>query len=315
MLALQSSVQLTSEQGFTVARLANAQVEVAVIPALGAKLFSLRALATGREWLWRPPGSTRLFANQLGDAFTDSTLIGADECLPTIGACTVDGLEIPDHGEAWSAAWTLDEHAFLRGEITTLLRLPRSPLAIRRTVSLEESTVVLDYELRNHAPTEQPFLWALHPLLTFAEGDRLQLPSDVRTVRVESAQGPNAPRGACWAWPSPQPGVDLGALTLANNAAFTKFFAGPLSAGNACIENILTGDRLEFRWPVALNPFVGVWLTRGGWRGVHHPAIEPTNAPCDSLDDALREPTPALFIAPGETRRWQVVLDIARRRV
>jgi galactose mutarotase-like enzyme len=313
MLEVQNSVRLISEQGFTVARLANAQVEVAVIPALGAKLFSLRSLATGREWLWRPPGPTRLFANQLGDAFTDGTLIGADECLPTIGACNVAGRALPDHGEAWSAAWTLDEAACARGEIVTSLRLPRSPFTITRTVRLDDSSVLLDYELRNHASTRQPFLWALHPLLTLVEGDRLYLPDEVRQVRVEVARDPDAARGTRWEWPRPAPGVDLQALTLASDEAFAKFFAGPLPTGAARIENVNTGDRLEFRWSAAEHPFVGVWLTRGGWRGAHHPALEPTNAACDALTDALREPTPALFVAAGETRRWQVVIDLSPR--
>lgn len=311
MFVAQNTVRLASEQGFTVAHLANAQVEVAVIPALGAKLFSLRSIATGREWLWRPPGPTRLFANRLGDAFTDGTLIGADECLPTVGACTVAGLKLPDHGEAWSAAWTLDEAAGGLGEIVTSLQLPQSPFAIRRAVRLDENAVVLDYELRNHAPTRQPFLWALHPLLTFVEGDCLHLPEEVKEVRVESARQPDAPRGVRWRWPSPVPGVDLHAMRLAGNEAYAKFFAGPLGVGNAMIANARTGDRLAFRWSAAEHPFVGVWLTRGGWRGAHHPAIEPTNAPCDALDAALAAPTPALFIEAGATRRWQVVLDLA----
>ena len=310
MTELLNIVRLESDQGFAVARLANAQVEVMVIPALGAKLFSLRSLATGREWLWRPPEPTRLFANRLGDAFTDGTLVGADECLPTIGACTVAGLELPDHGEVWSAAWSLDESALASGEIRTSLRLPRSPFTFARTVSLNEGTVLLDYALQNHASTRQPFLWALHPLLTFVEGDHLCLPEEVRQVRVESARQPDSPRGAQWNWPSPEPGVDLHALKLAGDEASVKFFAGPLTSGMARIENSRTGDRLEFRWPVSEHPFLGVWLTRGGWLGAHHPAIEPTNAPCDALDAALYEPTPALFVDAGDTRHWRVVLDL-----
>lgn len=312
MLELRSDIQLATEQGFTVVRLVSARVEVAVIPALGAKLFSLRALASGREWLWRPPGPTRLFANRLGDAFTGGTLIGADECLPTIGACTVAGRELPDHGEAWSVPWELDDAALVRGEVTTVLRLARSPLAITRTATLADATLRLDYELRNLSPVRQPFLWALHPLLSLEDGDRLHLPGEVRELRVESARQPDAARGDRWSWPSPGLGVDLHRLALAGDAAYAKVFAGPLGEGTARIANARTGDGLEFRWPADELPYVGVWLTRGGWRGAHHPAIEPTNAPVDTLDAALKEPTPALWVDANAVRRWSVQLTLTQ---
>jgi galactose mutarotase-like enzyme len=305
-----NSVRLETVQGFTVARLANAQVEIAVVPALGAKLLSLQSLDTGREWLWRPPGPPRLFRNLLGDDFTRSTLIGADECLPTIGACTVGGRELPDHGEAWSASWTLDETAIANCVIRTSLRLPCSPFTLTRTATLVGASVVFDYTLINHATERQPFLWALHPLFTVVEGDRVHLPSEVRWVRVESARQYETPHDKLWEWPKPQHGVDLQTLTLGNNAACVKVFAGPLLTGAARIENLRTGDCLEIRWPVECNPFVGLWLTRGGWLNAHHYAIEPTNAPCDALDAALLEAMPSLFVDAGETRRWSVMLDL-----
>lgn len=32
--------------------------------------------------------------------------------------------------------------------------------------------------------------------------------------------------------------------------------------------------------------YLGIWITRGGWRGSHHFALEPTNASCDALSEA-----------------------------
>ncbi len=302
--------RLETVQGFALARLSNASVSITVVPALGAKLLSLCSLLTGREWLWRPADDDHLFASQWGDDFVSGTLTGADECLPTIGACRVGGRTLPDHGEVWSQPWTLDEPALERGVIRTSIRLKGSPLWFAREVRLEGPAVTLDYTLRNESAVDEPFLWALHPLLTFCVGDRLSLPEEVRTVRVESARQPEAPKGTRWSWPRPGPGVDLSDLRLGGSTAFAKFFAGPLTTGVATITNSHTGDGLRFRWSSQENPYVGIWLTRGGWRGAHHPAIEPTNAPFDTLSDALREPNPALFIESGKTRRWRVVLDV-----
>ena len=302
------SFSVETVDGFRLIRLRSTEAEVVIAPALGAKLVSLRALPDGREWLWRPPGPLRLFANRLGDAFTDGTLTGADECIPTVGACQAGGRALPDHGEAWSQSWSLDEAALSQGLVRTSLRLPISPFSITRTVRVEGPEVILDYELTNHAATTEPYLWAFHPLLTFHDGDRLSVPAEVRAVRVEGATFPGTVPGAQWSWPGPAPEIDLGELRLESDRASAKFFTATLGSGNAAVFNIHTGERLEFDWGSQRNPFLGVWLTRGGWRGVHHPAIEPTNAPCDTLADALHLSPNTLYLAPAAKREWTLRL-------
>lgn len=299
------------EQGFAVVRLANAQVSVAVVPELGAKVVSLRSVENGREWLWRPPGSLRLFRNRPGDDFARSTLIGWDECIPTVSACRVGGRDVPDHGDAWSAAWELDAAALATGAIRTLLRLPGGPLEFSRTVSLEGSAVHLDYELANRGGEPEPFLWAMHPLLTLEEGDRIRLPRGVRSVRVSGLKNLDLPAGGTWKWPEALPGVNLEAMELGKPDAYAKLFAGPLQDGRAGIENVRTGARLEFRWQVEAMPYLGIWITRGGWNGFHHPALEPTNVPFGSLADALGYPQPELFVPAKGMRKWRVTLDVA----
>ena len=49
--------------------LSNEDVELAVVPELGAKIISLKDLRTGREWMWHPPGGLKLFRNLPGDDF------------------------------------------------------------------------------------------------------------------------------------------------------------------------------------------------------------------------------------------------------
>ena len=303
------SLRLETEQGFRLVRLANSNVELTVIPELGAKIGSLRDVGSDREWLWRPPGPLRLFRNAPGDSFAHGTLLGADECLPTIGACTVGGRQLPDHGEAWSQAWQLDTEALAQNVILTSLELPDSSLAIQRTVSLDGPVVTLDYVLHNRSAERQPFIWALHPLLSYVTGDRLHLPTEVDQVRVELSSRADSPPGASWAWPSPRADMYLSSLNLGAGEAYAKFFTARLQVGEARIENPQTGDRLVVRWPAAALPYAGIWVTRGGWRGAHHPAIEPTNAPHDVLADALREPPPELFIEAAGTRRWSVQLE------
>jgi len=73
-----------SEDGFDVFGLRNEAVELALVPALGAKVISLRNLVTGYEWMWHPPTGMKLFRNHVGDDFATSTMTGWDEfCRPS----------------------------------------------------------------------------------------------------------------------------------------------------------------------------------------------------------------------------------------
>jgi len=254
-------------QGFVVYALGNGEVELVVVPELGAKIVSLKNLRTGREWLWYPKDNLKLFRNEPRDEFSASPLVGMDECLPTILPCSWRGRSLPDHGEAWSQSWQVDENAWQNGVLTTSIRLKTSPFLFQRTIELSGNAVQFNYKLSNLSSMEEHYVWAIHPLLRLIEGDELDLPESTRALLNDTA------------W--------IDAITLAipkTNCA--KVFASPVSEGWAAIKNEIMRDRLEFAWEPKENNALGLWLTRGGWHGHHHFAIEPTNASDDSLVNA-----------------------------
>lgn len=294
---------------FSLIGLTSEQCRVAVVPELGAKILSLCNLRTHREWMWRPPGALRLWKNSEGESFLNSTFVGADECLPTIAPCAWSGRTVPDHGEVWSIPWTLDSDALSKNIIRTTVSLPRSPFFFERSLTINQNKVLLDYRLTNIGSSSEPWLWALHPLLKFEPGDRLELPSRVCELQVYAAQEPDFPRGKLLKWPGPSDGINIPELVLAGENSYLKCFAHPLQEGWARIVNARTNDSLSFRWDLSRNPCLGIWLTRGGFQGWHHPAIEPTNAATDSLAEAAKEndlPT----LAPGATQTWCVELSV-----
>jgi hypothetical protein len=276
------------EQGFEVFTLRNDLLELAAVPELGAKIISLKNLRTGREWLYRPPGGLRLFRNHPGDDFAASTLVGWDECLPTIAPCVWNSRSLPDHGEVWSVAWDIDRTAWKQGLLSTSVRLSVSPLAFQRTIELADHEIRLNYVLTDQSDEPQAFLWAMHPLLAIQHGDRLDLPAEVRA------------RLAAETWTDT---LDFGGRT----PACAKVFAGPLNEGRAGVVNPERGESLTFVWDAGENAMLGVWLTRGGWNGHHHLALEPTNGMPDSLAVAVQTNRCA-WIPPRMTRSWAVSL-------
>ncbi len=85
-----------SRQGYEMLWLSSAEVNLGVVPALGAKVISLVNRRSGREWMSFPGSARQLFGNHLGDDFARSPIAGWDECLPTIAACDWAGIARPE---------------------------------------------------------------------------------------------------------------------------------------------------------------------------------------------------------------------------
>jgi hypothetical protein len=290
MKAFANSLTIQQFQGFAVHTLRSEMVSLSVVPELGAKIISLKDLCTRREWLWHPRNNLELFRNKPRDAFSDSPLVGMDECLPTILPCTWRGRELPDHGEVWNHAWVVDQEAWQLGVLKTVIKLKSSPFVFERAIALQGREIRIDYKLSNLENTEENFVWAFHPLLRLNAEDQLDLPGSTRKLL----------NGETW--------VDAVASAIpASNCA--KAFAHPLSEGWAAVKNGVTGDRLEFIWDSFQNNSLGLWITRGGWHGHHHFAIEPTNADHDCLATASKRRR--CGIVPGNSSvNWQLLLRI-----
>jgi hypothetical protein len=277
-------------QNFALYTLANDAVELVVVPELGAKIISLKNLRTGREWLWHPAGGLKLFMNQTGDDFFNSPLVGIDECLPTIAPCSWLGRELPDHGEVWSAPWQVDAGAFASGTLKTSIRLKVSPFKFIRTIELRGNEVYLKYELHNRSSRVEYFIWAIHPLLRLEAGDQLELPDSTHALL----------HGVAW--------IDAVDSVIPETNC-VKTFARPICQGWSAIRNEVKGDRLEFEWDPVENNTLGLWLTRGGWHGHHHFAIEPTNADDDVLALAAQRNRCGI-VAAGDFVTWQICLRV-----
>lgn len=285
------SCNVETLQGFEVYRLANEEVSVKVVPELGAKIISFKNLRSGREWLWHPSGGLKLFTNQAGDDFSKSPLIGIDECLPTIAPCSWRGRSLPDHGEAWSAKWSVNREAWQNGILKTSLQLGISPLRFERAIELAGNEICLKYQLHNLSAQNESFLWAMHPLLKLEPEDQLELPASTRDLL----------NGATW--------VDAINSAVPPNRC-EKIFARPITEGSAGIHNRASGDRLDFIWDAAEIDSLGLWLTRGGWHDHHHFAIEPANGDADALPVAARR-NRCGKVAAFSWIEWQLLLRIS----
>lgn len=278
-------------QGFDVRVLRTEAVELVVVPELGARVVSLRNLATGREWMWHPPGPLRLFRNRPGDGFETGTLVGWDECLPTIDPGRYAGRELLDHGEVWSVPWQLDEEAWGRSEIAAAVELPRWGLRFERTLRVRAGVVHAAYRLTNTVDRAAEYLWAMHPLLTIEPGDRLELPEASRTAALAA-------------------GLPLDLDFGGRHPAMAKVHLPAPGPAGAAVRNVRTGDSLILEWDSSENAMLGVWLTREAWLGYHQLALEPTCGNHDSLAVCGALGGCVGRLAASAVREWSVTLRV-----
>ena len=154
----------------------------------GGRWTSLRTAR--REWLWTNPDPVVVAARSRvvpGDDFVDAG--GAEECIPTVRG-------LPDHGDAWSRAWSQDGSVELPG----LGRL-------ERTVTAGDG-IDATYVLSGVPGT--PFVHAVHALLELSPDARLEVDA-VSSVVVLDPQPHERP------WPSglDRLGPDDGTATCA----------------------------------------------------------------------------------------------------
>jgi galactose mutarotase-like enzyme len=317
-------VTAAPEQGFAVHELHSRTAVLRMVPELGGRIVGLRSLATGREWCWHQDRPDWLWANREGDGFGMGTQAGVDECVPTVAPCRVRGRDLPDHGEVWARAWTLDPAALAQGVLRSEVALSVSPFVFTRSIAAgADGSFAFDYALANRGTSAEPFLWCLHPLLALRPGDRIELPAEVRELRLNGGlwgaarDGEGVPPlpapalGDRWAWPEPFPGVRLDACEVpGGTGGCVKGFAGPLAEGRAAVGNGGSGDRLELSWSAAEVPWLGLWLNRGHG-GFHHLGLEPATGAPDALADATGAWGPPATVPAGGTVRWSITLSIS----
>ena len=288
-----------------------------VLPQLGGKIASLKM--NGTELLQQPlrPYALRTFTM----GFEESDASGFDECLPSVAACVIPNsngkTEIPDHGEFWRLPCAIEALAPNRVKLTaagTAL-----PLRFERTLRLEGNTLRIDYRVENTGLEEIPYAWAAHPLFSVDPGDVISLPPSVQQVKVEgSAHSRLGAAGTVLGWPmTTLPDGSSAALHIVGDTSEQigdKLFAAAPPESWYILDRKKAGLRLRIDFDPSLSPYLGLWLCYGGWpegqaNRQNCVAIEPCNAPVDSLEAALQSGL-ARHLAPRQSDSWWMTISL-----
>lgn len=300
-------------------------LKAVVVPAVGGRVISLIHKPTGHEFLWRNP-NLRLAALSAGSEYDPNFYGGIDELLPNDLPETVDGVDLPDHGELWTTPLDYREFSEVSGssgrgttiqlfpwrftrekipyeaeikavgiELTGIL--PRSQLRYERRMSLTPDSLQLisAYRITNQSDRRQPVLWKLHAALNIAPGDRILCPA--KTARVVDPQYTRWKTLEPFAWPN----VDsCRADEIPENDGTVDFlYLYDLEKGRIAWERPGAQIRFEYQFDPEIFPFAWYFGSYGGFLSHYTAVLEPCSAMPISVNDAA-ESGKCLWLEPNE---------------
>jgi galactose mutarotase-like enzyme len=298
----------------------NDRMRVHVLPEEGGRLTSVFDMKSKVEFLLQPSDSyCRPKSLDPWDRFEKSACAGIDDCLPSVGACGPEtpGGPVPDHGDFWRLRWNVVSTP--KSESVSMATTGYSrPLLFEKQLILHDSSLEIRYRIRNIADTPVPFLYALHPLFAIDPGDRIVLPPEVFTVRVESSRLDRVGvHGSVIDWPKPggaRSSLDLSCTEAISASTAEMLYTGRLRTGCCGLYRAQSGQGIAVRFDAEQLPYLGLWLCYGGWpEDAARPrqfavAFEPTVAPWGTLAAALKHGQ-APVIGASASFEFSIVLD------
>jgi hypothetical protein len=320
-------IEDTTVEGYPALAVATGPLALAIIPALGGKISSLRDTRSGREWLWRHPRMAYQRVPHGSSYVAEADTGGWDECFPSVSACAYPSepwadAPIQDHGELWSqdAVVQVEGAGSDQLTITTTWQGIVLPYSFERVISLRAGSAALrcDYTVRNQSDAPLPFVWCIHPLIAIEPGMELRFPPEARfNVGGSFPPGLVGQTGGLTFPPTAQIAgqpIDLAHLPGPDAAMALKLWSEPLAEGYTSLH--AANGALHMRWDTATLPQVAVWMNLGAFafdRGTpyYNMGLEPCIGAQDSLADAVQIHKLFATVPPAGAYRWWLEIELS----
>jgi len=299
------SVRITeaSLRNFATVTLQNDSLRVMIIPALGGRIWELEDRLRGRQWIWHRD-DVPLQAVPPGSNYDDAWAGGWEELFPNDAPTTFEGRLLPDHGEWWTLPWRASTAP---GPASADLVLSASCKAVRAdctkeiTLSPTAPELTIRYRIRSREQKPFHFLFKQHLPVAINPACRLVLPGG-RVEPVDPDFSGLLPGPSAFEWPVMESGemrVDMREIPPPSSATQEFVYVSRLVDGWCGVMDQQAGASLRMSFDLATLPFVWLFLSYGGWRGLYTAVLEPcSNLPKD-LDSAVASGRSA-SLAPDE---------------
>jgi hypothetical protein len=306
--------------------LENELVRATVLVNKGADIYELRWKPADIDVLWKSPWGLldpgyQLPSSTSGQSWLDAYEGGWQILFPSgAGPSEHMSAELPFHGEASLAAWTLESADVVDGaaEVQLSVRLRRSPFRLQRTMRLEadQSALVISELIRNEGGEPVEYMWGHHPAFgaPFLSGACV-IDTGARALEADdsyaSALSPLA-LSERMAWPMAG-SVDLSIVPGQEQPRTMLGYLRDFESGWYAITNRELGFGVGLVWPAEILPYAWMWqemhATSGfpWYRGCYVMAIEPnTSLPGQGLRAVMDKTGTHRTLAPGSTAELEL---------
>lgn len=271
--------------------LENSLLRLTLYPEKGGKIASLLALPEGTEFVAQSSHSTSGRLKE-GMAFEEGEAAGLDDVFPSMGEDACEGLwgKQPDHGWVWTGGMECRK----AGKEEAVLHVEHDGWDYEKRVSVQKNEVMLNWRIRNMSDRERPWVWVFHGLWKWAEDTVFFFP-DGNVMDVLDAGEKTVPFPVC-----PKDG------------GMAKYYWKERVKEGRC-GFILPREklRLTLTFDPQELPYLGFWITNGGWHGDRNFAFEPATGLYDTLARARRSGTMKIM-KPEEETGFSIRLSISR---
>jgi len=294
--------------------LENPFLRAVTIPQLGGRVWELEDRVRGKQWIWHR-SDVPLGPSRPGTPYDDVWAGGWEELFPNDEPGFFEGRDLPDHGEWWTTAWSVAdvaEGAIGRVNLAARLLVIRASCTKELSLPADRAALEVHYRIRSEERAPFHFLFKQHLAVQVAADCRLALPGGTASV-VDPSFGTLVTTSDPFAWPS-APGrdgpVDLRLVPAATAAAREFLYVRDLPDAWCGIDDLRRGASLRMRFDSRQLPFVWLFLTYGGWRGLYTAVLEPCSNMPKNLHEAV-ERRQAARLEPGRTFETRVTVTLA----
>ena len=288
--------------------LENSIVRMKILPELGGKILSFYRkdkefeLAAQKS---RGDGLTLSGAERFSDyAF------GMDDAFPNIDAEEIlwndRRLRYPDHGEIWNHAFQVLE----QGELSAKLSWQSEAFSYlyEKSFSLEGEKLRIRYRICNPGREEIPCIWTWHGLMRYEEDMRILLPEEIKHCRNVMPGGILGK--AEEVYPMENPLYDFTAVPKAYSHSMVKYYVEERVENGQC-GFLYPSQKLRcmMQYDAAKLPYLGVWITAGGFQGDYNCALEPSSGFYDKVSRARTLKTLPV-LGSGEETEFELALSL-----
>lgn len=275
-------------------------LQIVFLPELGGKIASFYHKPAGFEVAARYHGSEYRLPEIDAD-FSAYDLSGMDDAFPSIDPSSepVHGkwISYPDHGEIWSKRL---QYLTDGEKLVFACRSERFPYHYEKQYSLRAESLTAEYRITNTGQEDFPCIWAFHGLCHYEPDMEVFCPDGIRRFRNVLKEKGTVKGNA------------FSRITLPPPYSMAKYYAdGEVWEGRCGFRYPSQQMNFSLSYDAGKLPYLGVWMTSGGFHGRYHCALEPANGFYDSVPTA-RENDALYYLKAGEPLAFTLNMTLSR---